>query len=431
MEENNLMPHRILYVNTAGGLGGAERVLLGILRACRDAFPESEIILLIFEDGPLREHAEPHVDQVIVSQMPTRLANVGDAGLAGNSKWKKWFSLAGQLASGAGSFGAWTRKLRRQVAELSPDLIHSNGIKAHIVTSWIKPPKVPLIWHLHDFLGQRRFAKYLLKVAAKRLSLGLAISEAVRLDFEKSVGDQPVKVLPNLIDTDRFFPGSDEESRERLRAFSANPGNFPKDVVHIGLVAAFATWKGHYLFLDSIAEVKRRSPSNLIRWFIIGGPIYRTQNSQLTREMLESYAADLDILDQVTFVPFQSEMPKIYSALDVVVHASTQPEPFGLTILEGMASGKAVISTAMGGAGEIFHDGEEGIALPECTPGALATAVLRLADDESFRLKLAAQARDAAVDRFDQRRLAGRLQAIYSEFVSQEQTTESVTLHAG
>ena len=49
-------------------------------------------------------------------------------------------------------------------------------------------------------------------------------------------------------------------------------------------------------------------------------------------------------------------------ALDIVVHASTQPEPFGMVIIEGMACGKAVIAGQAGGAAELFVDGENALA---------------------------------------------------------------------
>ena len=52
-------------------------------------------------------------------------------------------------------------------------------------------------------------------------------------------------------------------------------------------------------------------------------------------------------------------------ALDIVVHASTEPEPFGLTIAEGMASGRAVIVSAAGGAAEIVQDGVDALT---CAP---------------------------------------------------------------
>jgi len=65
----------------------------------------------------------------------------------------------------------------------------------------------------------------------------------------------------------------------------------------------------------------------------------------------------MKIENRVGFVPFQDNPADVYRALDIVVHASTKPEPFGRTIVEAMACGKPVIAAQTGGAAELFtHD---------------------------------------------------------------------------
>src|SRR4051812_6736193 len=72
------------------------------------------------------------------------------------------------------------------------------------------------------------------------------------------------------------------------------------------------------------------------------------------------------------FVPFQARVEAVYRALDVVVHASTRPEPFGLTIAEAMACGRPLVAARAGGAAELFEDEVEALGLPEVSAGALA-----------------------------------------------------------
>ena len=68
-------------------------------------------------------------------------------------------------------------------------------------------------------------------------------------------------------------------------------------------------------------------------------------------------------------------------ALDVVVHASTQPEPFGLVIAEAMACGRAVITSAAGGAAEIIDAGVDAITHPPGDAASLSACMVRLARD--------------------------------------------------
>ena len=117
--------------------------------------------------------------------------------------------------------------------------------------------------------------------------------------------------------------------------------------------------------------------------------------------------------DVVGFVPFQLEPAEVYRALDVVVHGSTQPEPFGRTIVEAMACARPVIVANAGGAAELFSDGVDAVGVAPGDPKALSEAILRLAGSPELRRRLGEQARQTAVRRFDRRRVAEEVLAVY------------------
>ncbi len=104
-------------------------------------------------------------------------------------------------------------------------------------------------------------------------------------------------------------------------------------------------------------------------------------------------------------------------ALDIVVHASTEPEPFGLVIAESMACGRAVIAVQAGGAAEIIDDGVTALALRPGDSSQLAAGLARLAMDPALRARLGQAARASAVERFDNRHLASRLVPLYRDLV--------------
>jgi glycosyltransferase involved in cell wall biosynthesis len=141
--------------------------------------------------------------------------------------------------------------------------------------------------------------------------------------------------------------------------------------------------------------------------------LYRTSGSQWTLDALRARAVALGLAGRVGFTGYQADPAAALRALDVVVHASTQPEPFGRVIVEGMACARAVVAVATGGAAELFEPEVNALGCPPGDAGALAIAIARLVEDPDLRARLGAAGRQAALERFDRRRLADEWAALY------------------
>jgi glycosyltransferase involved in cell wall biosynthesis len=111
-------------------------------------------------------------------------------------------------------------------------------------------------------------------------------------------------------------------------------------------------------------------------------------------------------------------MPAALRALDVVVHASTQPEPFGMSIAEAMSCGRPTIVAMAGGAAEIIHDTIDAVAYPPGDHVALASALASLVGDPAARARLGEEARHAATRAFDGRRLGPELVRVYESVLA-------------
>src|SRR5262249_52281537 len=135
-----------------------------------------------------------------------------------------------------------------------------------------------------------------------------------------------IAVVPNAVDTDHFAPGACAGAK--LDGLAGLPPAGP-DVVRVGLVAAYAQWKGHEGVLDALSRLNAAPRGNgpWVRGYVVGGPIYTTAGSQFTRDGLERRSVALGLAGRVGFIPFQSAPADVYRMLDVVVHASTRPEP--------------------------------------------------------------------------------------------------------
>ena len=177
-------------------------------------------------------------------------------------------------------------------------------------------------------------------------------------------------------------------------------------------MATYANWKGHDVFLDALARLPATGPT--VRGYVVGGPIYATVGSQFTRDELERRAAANGLAGRVGFIPFQPDPADVYRMLDVAVHASIRPEPFGLTIVEAMACGKPVVVAAAGGAAELFTPGHDGLGHTPGDAKGLTDAIARLAADPELRARLGANARRTAVERFSQERYGREIAAVFA-----------------
>jgi glycosyltransferase involved in cell wall biosynthesis len=193
------------------------------------------------------------------------------------------------------------------------------------------------------------------------------------------------------------------------------------------MVATFAQWKGHRMFLKAFSMLP---PGPRVRGYIIGGPIYQTSGSQHTVEDLRCEADQLGIANQVGFTGLVSDAAAAMRGLDIVVHASTAPEPFGMVIVEGMACGKAVIASASGGAAEIFEDGVDALGHSPGDAAVLAELIGKLVSDQPGRNRLGRAGRSTA-ELYSGARLAEELVALYRRISAESGTRGKDQVFAG
>ena len=398
---------KIVFVNPVGAVGGAERAMLTFMKALieRQESPV-ELHLIVGTEGPLIEQAQQLGVEVTTLKLPEEFNQLGDSAFKKRNRMISILLLLSRSLKTLPSLINYGKQFKQALKEIQPDLIHSNGIKTHLLTIFAKPQNVPLIWHIHDFYGSRPLMAKILGWSSVRAQGGIAISQSVAEDAKLTLPKLSTVVMYNAIDVNYFSP-QDSPSHSPLR---------------VGLVATFARWKGQDVFLEAIAQLTQKYPDLNATFYIVGGPIYKTQGSQFSQQELEEQASHLGISDKVNFLGFQQNIVEIYHWLDIVVHASTQPEPFGLAIVEAMACGKAVIVSQAGGASELFTPNEDAIGVPPGDSIALANAIAGLVNSSKKRRRLSEKARQTAVQRFNHQRLGQQLIDIYQVVIAASKT---------
>ncbi len=399
---------KIVYLNPSGQLGGAERCLLDILWSVGAAKPDWSLRLIASDDGPLVSECNALGVSATVVKFPSALARLGDAGAGGpaGQHQSRWSLLREMFLTGPAAW-RYARKLRQTLGELSPDVIHSNGFKMHVLAVWARPRRVPIIWHIHDYVSARPMMARLLRRYAKRCALAIANSQSVAADVKAVCGTHlKVRTIYNGIDLKNFAPAGPSLDLDALSGMPAANGH----TVRVGMLATMARWKGHETFLRALALIPADLP---VRGYITGAALYQTNGSQHSLAELKQLADKLGVSDRVGFTGFVDQPAAAMRALDIVVHASTQPEPFGLVIVEGMACGRAVIASDGGGAVELITSGADALGHPPGDAKTLAGCITRLATDSELRSKLGQAGRIVAEHRFDRARLATELVATY------------------
>lgn len=427
----------LVFIQTEGGIGGAEMCLLDVIAGVRNARPDWKITVVLGDHGPIEHAIDELGASYKVEPAPRSLAKLGDAGLKGKAGTA--LLLGRSLVAGM-AIARHAARLRRTLRSLKPDIVQSNGMKAHVLAAIAVPGSVPVVWHMHDYISSRPLMCKILRTAIGARRGGsttvVGVSRSVAADAERALAPRrgvTVQTIHNAVDIDRFRPGTAEECALAGVALDRAAGFEPAaaGTVRVGLIATFAIWKGHDVFLEAASRLVFSGP---IRLYIIGGPIYRSTGSQHTVEALRRRIDELGLRDRVGLTGHIAEPADAIRGVDVVVHASVRPEPFGRVIVEGMSCGKAVIvsvpsddwraigsdregglerNVSASGATELFEHEVSALGVPAGDPDALAAAITRLANDPELRNRLANEGRNAAIARFDRRKLAERWVPMY------------------
>ena len=398
---------RVTWLSVSDQLGGSEVALLEMVRAIRLLRPEWDLQVVVPGDGPLGDRVTAAGASCAVVPLPAALARIGESA-AIRRRWSvaSRAALGLRLCAGAAASPGYERRLRDVVSGFHPDVIHTNGLKAHIFAARLRLPGCAIVWHVHEYLDRRRLTRLLMRKYAPRCSAVVANSASVAKDVQAALGGSPAaNVVYNTVDLDAFAPQGARLDLDVLAEWPAPP----EGVVRVGLIATFGRWKGHDVFLRALSQVP---PAMAVRGYIVGGPVYDTTGSQTTRAELEAQVDALGLRGRVGFTGFV-EPGAAMRSLDVVVHASSEPEPFGLVVAEAMSCGRPVITTGHGGVAEIIEPGENVLVAPPGDDAALAAAICRLAENPALRQRLGVRARATALTRFERERMAADLVRIY------------------
>jgi glycosyltransferase involved in cell wall biosynthesis len=256
------------------------------------------------------------------------------------------------------------QEVRHQIRQHKVDLVHLNDApslhKAGILGS--RMAGVPCICHVRSMPPLDALDRLLLHFVTHFIFISKAVEDDQR---RQGIGWRPGTVVYNALDLSPYRSPDRQAARQAF-------GLAENDVV-VGMMGRIEPWKGHRDLLAALSILAPQFPR--LRCLIAGRP---ELDGMWYQQELVSLVASLQLDDVVRFVGYQRDVPQFLAALDVLVHASVQPEPFGRVLIEGMAAGLPIVATKAGGVPEVVADGETGVLVPPGEPPALAAAIAHL-----------------------------------------------------
>lgn len=382
-------PARVLLVeaNEDGTAGGSYQCLFDIARSLDPA--QFTPIVLFYQNNRFVE----------------RLHEIGIRTLI----WERERTHEGPVVGGlrrarqvVGLVGAVGRRIRLLRSERIA-LLHLNNAPGVGFDDWLPAAKllgVPAIAHARGPFEMPRRAWHSL---VRGFDAVVAISRDIeRLMLGLGIPAERVVQIYDGVDAGALRARSNRAVEDVRRELGVEP-----HAILVAMVGHLRPWKGQSVVIEAARRL-RPDVQRRLKIALVGG-VGRGD---------EAYAAGLrETIDRhglqttVSLLGDRADAPAIMQAADIVLHASTMPEPFGLVVVEGMALGRPVVAAGIGAPVEIVTP-DSGLLFDPARPEALTAILESLAADPDKRWRLGEGGRRRAED-FSLRRNVDAVQALY------------------
>ena len=252
------------------------------------------------------------------------------------------------------------------------DIVHLNNSIIHN-HDWMLAAKlrnIPCITHERGINFQFPF---LARFFGKRLYAIICISEAVKRNMIACGVD-----YENMVTIHNGYDPDNAVVRTPPEVIRDRHGIRQGDLT-IGIVGNIKEWKGQETVVRSIPILMKRFPD--VKCLVVGGT---SEGDRYYEKRIMDLVDRLDLTRNIIFTGFQKNVPDYINVMDILIHASIEPEPFGRVLLEGMALKKPVVGANGGGVPEIVEEGVSGFTFPPGDAERLAEAVSSIASNDAL-----------------------------------------------
>ena len=280
--------------------------------------------------------------------------------------------------------------LGRLAAILAGVPVRIHTLHGHVLDGYFSPLKAKAFLLIERFLA----------LFTDRI---VTVSESVKDDVVKRLkvaGYSKCVVIPLGFELDRFL-----ECEKRKGLFRKELA-LDEETILIGMVGRLVPIKNHRMFLNAARIVKDNAKGRKIKFLVIG-------DGELKDE-LKALTETLGLTEDVIFTGWVKELAIVYADLDIVALTSLN-EGTPVSLIEALASAKAVIATDVGGVRDIVIDNKTGILTKSDEPSEFANRLSELLRDKFIMAELGAGGRKFVKDAFRKDRLVRDIEDLYEE----------------
>ena len=248
-----------------------------------------------------------------------------------------------------------------------------------------KMANVKVVAHCHDDFKEDSLGKVMRLIYLLLLDKILSVSDGVRKFFiaRGRVSPKAITVY-NGINTDVYSP-------EKVNGDMKVELGLKEENLLVGSIGVLEKDKGQKYLFDAIARLKSEGIKNIVCVVCGAGP---------EMESLKEYAQAKNLIDEVLFLSFRHDIPRVMKILDIMVITSLTIESFSMVAVEAMAMKVPVIATSVGGLPEVVDDGKTGILVPPRDVDALCKALRYLIKNSQVRSEMGINGRKRVLERF-------------------------------
>lgn len=287
------------------------------------------------------------------------------------------------------------------------DLIHLNNA-AHAGWEWLFAAKLlrrKCVTHHRGFVD----FGYLAKKRAKYFDRIVCISKVTEMNLIENGIKNNIVTIYNAIDVEDFQSRVTKDAELMRKELGIKEGS-----PIIGVVGNFQEWKGQMTVVRAVDILRTKYPN--LMCLLIGD----VSNSKKDREYFEKVKKEInkkDLGKNIIITGYREDVPNLINSLDIMVHSSVEPEPFGRVIIEGMCLGKPVIATNIGGPPEIIENGVTGFLVAPYDKVTLSAKIAYLLRDQINRRRIGQRAIRRVTDIFSIDKFSSEINSIYKEII--------------
>jgi len=386
----------ILFVSVSSDMYGSSKVLLSlVLRIHKQSETYNPIVCMPLEPGPLKDILKREGIQTI--EMPVV---------------KLTRSLLKSLKFYAVLREYWQAKkiFQKATKGMTVDLIQSNTLATLFGAFYCMFRKPKHIVHVHEIMDRPKIVHVFFKNVLRFFSDYVVYNSIATANFYNGIARSLRKksiTIVNGVDRNEDVTTETQKLEIRRHHFHANNDHFL-----IGLVGRINRLKGHSLLLKAFQNITEKFPQ--ARLCFIGSPPPGQEN-YLTN--LREEIANSNVSNKVEIIDFQQNIFSIMESLDVVVVPSTEPESFGLVVVEAMLSGRAVIGSDIGGISTIIDHNRTGLLFESDNNIQLSNAITSLIEDPAKKERMEISALQMAKEDYSTERLFEKFNQLYNTLI--------------